>query len=270
VPLWHKSGRAIGVAVGFECTFLELDVLGDALALDVRPFPFRFPVHGELVDDRIRLIEAAEQTLTDKGLIDGTQFVDDIHDLLGVFARGRLSIAMLGSCDGEPWCARAVADDRIGVVATQHGETIRFDPITPTAIVRSMVGLLPPARPGPGRSVTMTTEPPITAGRADDFDTRHYLQPVRPPKDSAGVQRAIIEEIMRRPRTGSGYFTVTVRTRRDAGESPPLTMNWLDTDTGRYVVIPTTGADGRLHITYTPADQARLEQALSHLVHKLT
>jgi len=39
---------------------------------------------------------------------------------------------------------------------------------------------------------------------------------------------------------------------------------------GRYVVIPTTAADGRTHITYTPADQARLEQSLSHLVHALT
>jgi hypothetical protein len=118
----------------------------------------------------------------------------------------------------------------------------------------------------------MTTEPPAAPRRPtqeDDLTGRHYLEAPSVPSDSAGVQRAMIDEIMRRPRIGSGYFAVTVR-GRNSRESTPLTMNWLDTDSGRYVVIPTTSADGRTHITYTPADQARLEQSLSHLVHTLT
>ena len=40
-------------------------------------------------------------------------------------------------------------------------------------------------------------------------------------------------------------------------------MSWLDTDAGRYVVLPTVGPDGRLHVTYAPADQAKLDQSLS-------
>ncbi|HEX4703773.1 MAG TPA: ESX secretion-associated protein EspG [Pseudonocardiaceae bacterium] len=248
-----------------------MDVIGDALELDVRPFPFQFPVHGELVEDRIRLIKAAERTLTAKGLIDGARFVDDVPDLLGVFARGRLAIAMLGSVDGESFYARAVTDDRMAVLATQHGQSVQFDPVTPTSMVRAILSLLPPARPGLGRSVTITTDPPTTARPATDEDLggKHYLQAVRPPQDSAGTQPAMIQEIMRRPRQGSGYFSVTVR-GRNARESTPLTMNWLDTDSGRYVVIPTAAADGRLHVTYTPADQVRLEQSLSRLVHTLT
>jgi hypothetical protein len=260
------------VAGGFECTFLELDVIGEALQLDVRPFPFEFPVHGDLIEDRVRLIRAAERTLTAKGLVNGQRFADGVEDTLGVFARGRLAIAMLGMVAGEPRCARAVTDDRTAVLATQQGQTIRFELITPPSMVRAVLGLLPPAHPGPGQSVTMTTEPAAGSRRStpeDDLTGQHYLQASRVPGDSAGVQRAMIDEIMRRPRIGSGYFTVTVR-GRNARESTPLTMNWLDTDSGRYVVIPTTAADGRTHITYTPADQVRLEQSLSHLVHKLT
>lgn len=259
------------MAGGFECTFLELDVIGDALQLDVRPFPFEFPVHGDLIEDRVRLIQAAERTLTEKGLVNGPRFADVVEDTLGVFARGRLAIAMLGTVAGEPRCARAVTDDRTAVLATQHGQAIRFDPITPPSMVRAVIGLLPPAHPGPGRSVTMTTELPVGARRPtpdDDLTDRGYLQESRVPGDSAGVQRAMIDEIMRRPRIGSGYFVVTVRGRH-ARESTPLTMNWLDTDSGRYVVIPNSAADGRTHITYTPADQARLEQSLSHLVRTL-
>ncbi len=258
------------MAVGFECTFLELDVIGDALQLDVRPFPFDFPVHGDMIEDRVRLIQVAQRTLTAKGLIEGSRFADIVEDTLGVFARGRLAIAVLGTVAGRPTCARAVTDDRTAVLATQHGQTIRFDPITPPSMVRAVLALLPPAHPGPGQSVTMTTEPPAGTWRPtpDDDQTGGYLQSSRAHGDSAGVQRAMIDEIMRRPRIGSGYFAVTVR-GRNGRESTPLTMNWLDTDSGRYVVIPNTAADGRTHITYTPADQARLEQSLSHLVRAL-
>jgi hypothetical protein len=256
------------VAGGFECTFLELDVLGEALQLDVRPFPFEFPVHGDLIEDRIRLIQAAERTLVAKGVINGARLADGVEETLGVFARGRLAIAMLGTADGESRFARAVTDDRLAVLATQHGQMIRFDPITPAAMVGAVLSLLPPARPGPGRSVTITAEPQAPQRprhRDDDLADRSYLQSGRDTGDSSGVQRAMIDDIMRRPRIGSGYFAVTVR-GRNARESAPQTMNWLDTDSGRYVVLPTTAADGRTHITYTPADQARAEQALSHLV----
>jgi hypothetical protein len=258
------------VAGGFECTFLELDVIGEALQLDVRPFPFDFPVHGDLIEDRIRLIGVVERTLTAKGIADGPRFADGVEDLFGVFARGRLAIAMLGTVDGELCCARAVTDDRIGVLATQHGQVIRFTPVTPPSLVRAVLTLLPPAGPGPGRSVTITTEPPAVRRPKQDEDLAgEILVSTGQPHDSAGVHRAVVEEIMRRPRMGSGYFAVTVR-GRNAREGKPTTMNWLDTDSGRYVVIPTTAADGRTHITYTPADQARLEQSLSHLVRTLT
>ncbi len=262
------------MAGGFECTFLELDVIGEALQLDVRPFPFEFPVHGDLIEDRVRLIRAAERTLTAKGLINGPRLADAVEETLGVFARGRLAIAVLGTVDGESRFARAVTDDRLAVLASQHGQFIRFDPITPAAMVRAAVGLLPPARPGPGRSVTMTTEPatprrPPRRSDEDDLGGQSYLQSSRLPGDQSGVQRGMIDEIMRRPRTGSGYFVVTVR-GRNAREGKPVTMNWLDTDSGRYVVIPTTTADGRTHITYTPADQVRVEQTLTNLVRTLT
>ena len=41
---------------------MELDAIGDALQLDVRPFPFQFPVHGELIDERLCITGAAGVT----------------------------------------------------------------------------------------------------------------------------------------------------------------------------------------------------------------
>lgn len=261
----------MSAVAGFDCTFLELDVIGEALGIDVRPFPFDFPYHGDLMEDRIRLARVAEGTLEAKGLIAGNRFAPELTETLGVFARGRLAIAMLGTINGTGCCSRAVTDDRLAVLATQQGQRIRFDQITPASLVRSVIGLLPPTPPGPGRSVTITVEPeqPKRRPSDDDESDRQYLRSSRPAGDSAAVQRGLVDEVMRRPRVGSGYFVVTVR-GRNARESPPLTMNWLDTDSGRYVVIPTTGADGRTHVTYAPADLARLDQSLSHLVRSLT
>ncbi len=262
------------MARGFECTFLELDVIGDALQLDVRPFPFQFPVHGEMVDERIRLIEAAHGTLTDKRLIEGRRFAPEVEDLLGTFARGQIAIALVGTVDGENLCARAVSDGRFGVLAEQRGHAINFDPVTPPSLVRSILGLLPPLKPGPGSSVTITVDQPAPAAavrraKEDDFAAHRYLQGTRQAASSSSAQLNIANDIMRRPRTGSGYFTVTARGRHGR-EGDPLAVTWLDTDAGRYAAIPSTGQDGRLHVTYTPTDLPRLDQTLNRLVQLVT
>lgn len=261
------------MARGFECTFLELDAIGDALQLDVRQFPFQFPVHGEMVEERIRLIKAAHASLVGKGLIEGRRFAPELEEGLTTFARGHVAIALLGSVDGDGLCARAVSDGRFAVLAQQRGQSIHFDQITPASLVRSILGLLPATRPGPGRSVTITVDEPQPAGRHrardDDFGAHRYLEAVRPPSTPEGVQMAIAQDIMRRPRVSSGYFTVTAR-GRNGREGEPATMSWLDTDAGRYAVIPSTGHDGRTHITYTPADLPRLDQTLSRLLQMMT
>ncbi|HEX5494567.1 MAG TPA: ESX secretion-associated protein EspG [Mycobacteriales bacterium] len=252
---------------------MELDASGDALRLDVRPFPFQFPVHGELVEERIRLIQAVHDTLTAKGLIEGRRFAPELEDLVGLFAGGRVAVAVVGNVDGAGLCARAVTDGRSAVLAVECGQAISFESVTPPSMVRSVLGLLPVLRPGPGRSVTVTVDEPVSVGRhrtpEEDLSDRRYLQPVRPKMDSTRVQEAIVDEIMRRPRVGSGYMTVTARSR-NGRESEPVTMSWLDTDAGRYAVLPSVGPDGRLHVTYTPADQSRLDQSLSRLVELMT
>lgn len=47
-------------------------------------------------------------------------------------------------------------------------------------------------------------------------------------------------------------------------------MNWLDTQAGRYAVLNSTDPDGRLQATYTPADLARLDRHLTHVVRSMS
>lgn len=256
------------MAGGFECSMVELDIVGAALGVDVRPFPFQFPVFGDLLSERRRFVELVHRSLTAKGLIDGPSFAPVLAESVSLFGRGRLSIAMLGTAGEHTYCARATSDGRSGVLAVRSGELVRFDPITQDSLVHAVVELLPPLRPGPGGSVTITG-PDGTAPRDrrdnEDFSERSYLRIDHTRTKAGGGQWAAAERIMALPRLGSGYFVVTVR-GRNGRESEPLTMNWLDTEAGRFAVLPSVGPDGRTHVTYTPADLARLDQHLSRLV----
>jgi hypothetical protein len=228
------------VAVGFECTLLELDLAGAALGVDVRQFPLRIPIPA----DRRSMLPAAQESLTARGLTDGSAFAPELRGLIEKFAGGRVAVAVLGRSRDRSHRARAVLGGRVAVVARQRGDVVRFTPVRPESAVREVLSMLPPVRPGPGTSVTVTA--PV------ETPTR-YLQAVRSPVSQA-------DAILRRPRLGSGYVTVT------AGKAEPTTVSWVDTDAGRYAAIP----DDRGNVTYTPAGVRKLEQIVTHLVTRLT
>lgn len=260
--------RGAGVRA-FELSFLELDVLGDALGLNVRPFPFtgRFPVHGELVEDRKRLVGVAAESLAAKGLVGAASFAPEVERLVGLFARGRVSVAMLGTAGQRLYCVRAAVEGSTGVIVRQRGELVLFTPVTPESLAHNVIGLIEPLKPGPGSSVVLTVPdgPATRREDGDDFSGRSYLESVRPTRTSEGAQWAVADQVARRPRLGSGYLTVTER-GRGGRESEPQTMTWVDTDVGRYAILPGRGSDGRRHVTYLPADLGRLEHNLARLV----
>lgn len=258
----HVSGEIV-------CSFAALDVLGEALRINLRRFPFAIPHHGATREDRIRLVEAVHHDIVARGLVRDGEFVPELVEALHVFARGHLMIALIGTAgEAQPTAvAVAVADDRTGVVAEQQGETVVFRLCQPDAIAPGLVRLLPPMRSGPGVSITVTdTSVPVGRRRADeDFSEMTFRTQVKVTGPSPAGQRAAAEEILRRPRLGAGYFLVSARGRHGR-ETELGTINYLDTDVGRYAVIPTTAPDGRLAATYTPADQAALDRHLNRII----
>ncbi|HEX3788241.1 MAG TPA: ESX secretion-associated protein EspG [Pseudonocardiaceae bacterium] len=256
-----------------ELSLLELDLIGEALGLDVRPFPFEFPSHGDLLEDRARLAEVVHGTLGGKGLIEGARFVPELERQIRAFARGRVSVVLVGTAGSRSLLARMSGDDRFAVLAEQRSQMMRFESVNPDNPVRAIVGLVPPMKPASGRSLTITRPAPVTTRprhRRDDEDevfNQGVLQPVRTVQGPSAASQSAVAEIMRRPRMGSGYFTVSVR-QRNGREGEPLTVSWLDTDAGRYVAIPDARPDGSLDVTYTPGDLQLLDQIVNR--HMLT
>jgi hypothetical protein len=257
------------VAEGFSCSLTELDVIGEALRLNVSQFPFTVAVGGTTLEERAALIRRAEHTLTERGLVRGGDLIPAVAESVGLFAVGRWSVAMLGtSGDGtasrRDFCARAGSDGRRGVLAVQRGEHVRFVPVSAPSLVHAVVGLLPPLKPGPGGSVTVAVADLSSGSSGEGFSPHGYMQRVGRGTSPAGSQLAILEAVLRRPRSGAGYFTVTVR-GRNGREGKPVTLTWLDTDAGRFAVVN----DGGRYVTSTPADRSRIEQHLVRLISSL-
>ncbi|WP_433264981.1 ESX secretion-associated protein EspG [Actinosynnema sp. CS-041913] len=236
------------------CSFAELDAIGEALRIDVRRFPFTIGHHGSTRDERLAVVAAVHRDLVARDLVRGDEFAPELVESLRLFAGGRVAVALVGTSGGSAPVALAVADDRNGVLAVRRGESIAFQQRHPDTVVRALVDLLPPVPPGPGSSVTVSaTAPPAD----EDFSEFRFTTRLKP---AARPSRAVVDDILRRPRLGAGYFAVT------SGRTDLGTLNYLDTDVGRYAVIPGADRNGLLSATYTPADQATLTRHLARLV----
>ncbi|MGM1064413.1 ESX secretion-associated protein EspG [Saccharothrix sp. Mg75] len=250
------------------CSCAELDVLGEALRIDVRRFPLAIGHHGASREERVRLVERVGRDLTGRGLVRGGDPVPAFAEVLHLLARGPVSVALVGTAGQARPVGLAVVDDRAGVVVVQRGESVTVRDDRPEAAVRALVGLLPAMRPAPGVPVTVEEAPPARAGEdfSEDFSAVTFTSQVRAAAvRSPAAQRAAAEEVLRRPRLGAGYFAVTGR-GRDGREVELGTVGYLDTDVGRCAVLSDAGADGRLAVTYAPADQAALDRHVLRIV----
>ncbi|MBB5960342.1 hypothetical protein FHS29_006965 [Saccharothrix tamanrassetensis] len=246
------------MATGIVCSFAELDALGEALRINVRRFPFTIGHHGSTREERLAVVAAVHRSLTARDLVRGDEFAPELVEPLRLFAGGRAAVALVGTSGDSRPVALAVRDRRAGVLAVQHGESVEFQPRHPDTVVRALVDLLPAVRPGPGSSVTVTdTSAPIRPVD-EDFSEFRFTTRLKP---AAPSSRAVVEEILRRPRLGAGYFTAVTSNGTDLG-----TVGYLDTDVGRYAVIPGAERNGPPSATYTPADQATLSRRLTRLL----
>ncbi|WP_161784443.1 ESX secretion-associated protein EspG [Actinokineospora spheciospongiae] len=244
-----------------ECSLAELDALGSALDLPVWRFPFTTPVFGGL--GRAELFAAVNTSLSRRGLIHRDRFDPDLEAALRLYATGRVSVAVNGMAGAKQVTALAVLDGTRGVLAVLRDERVAFHPLPAERVARAVVDTVPPLPAGPGTSVTVSDAP------AAQQSPTTVLQRARPPGDRAGHDLHAARRILARPRRGGGAFLISTR-GKPAQPDPSEAISWVDTDVGRYAVTTATGRDGRRHVTYLPADHARLEREIQRTLAEFT
>lgn len=137
--------------VSLECSFVELDAVGEALGITLRRSPFAFPHYGNGID-RTALRAQVAASLAERGLLRDTRFAPELQDTLTLFATGGPAIGVLGLAGEEQLTALGVFGEDRGVVAVRRGEGIRFDIVPREEIVPALVELLPPMPGAPDGS----------------------------------------------------------------------------------------------------------------------
>lgn len=246
----------------FSLSLAAVDVLAQTLDVNLRRFPLEIPSVGETEDDRVRIARAVFTDLAKRGLVRHGELHEDLTMALRALSDFEVAVAAMGTLEkGKRLFARASANRDAGVLAVQEGQQLTVTLIRPTALAMTMVGLLPKVEAGPGQSVTVA-QPAAVGGRGDD---EGGFSSVRGGGRSDPVLR-IAESYLSRPRTGSGFFTVSGRDRHGK-EIKAGSVGWFDTDAGRYLSLTRpVGEDGQIHGTFSPADPARLIQQLGQLI----
>ena len=248
----------------FGLSFAAVDILAEGLQVNCRVYPFTIPSFGEYADDRVRIAEAIKNDLVNRGLADHRRVGPEVTDALRMLTNHHVAVAVMGDVEsGRKIYARAAVAGRKAMVVRQEDQMLKFELVRPEGLARTVAALLPPLKPGPGQSVTITrpVAHPVTA---PDDENLSFRQPVSRAQTTNPAQLRGAEEMLRRKRLGSGHFAVTGRDRGgNTKQAPPL--GWIDTDAGRYLVqnLDRPDVEGG---TFFPADAARITQQLNELL----
>jgi ESX secretion-associated protein EspG len=251
------------MADSYTLSLAAVDILAQTLGVNLRMFPLEIPSVGQYETDRRRIATAVFVDLVKRGLVRRGELDQDLTRALRALSDFQIAVAVMGTPEeGKQLFARASANADTGVLAVQEGQQLTLRLIRPTAVAMTMVGLLPKAEAGPGQSVTLAKPAPV-GGRRDDEDG---YSPMRRAQERVDPAMRIAEGYLTRPRTGSGFFSVTGRDR-NGKEIQAGGVGWFDTDAGRYLSLTRPPSDdGQIYGTFSPADSARLTQQLGQLI----
>lgn len=256
-------------AIG-DLSLPAVDILWEDLKLGNVPFPLEMRGHGDTAEERARIRTAVYSQLERRGLARSGRPAPGLEDTLTLLAAPKVSIDLVALGDfADPAPIRAVvaARGKHAVLAIQRELAINLSGVRDTAIVSSIVDLLPPNRSGPGQSVTLPAsvlspppEPKVGRHRRPEAGAP-VLHTVTPRRDLTGELR-LVDSIMERPTVCAGSIGVVLRDERGKAHRLPG-IGFFDTDQGRYATSVIRGDDGEDWTTLSPADNVRLTHRLA-------
>jgi hypothetical protein len=220
-----------------------VDILWEDLSLGAVPAPFEIPSVGATMDERGAVRRDVWADLTARGLARRGRLEPEVEDRLAVLVRFRSAVSVFGVVDDdEVLRARVSGNERFAVLAVQTAADLYVEVVESHRLIASILGLLPAARPFPGRLVkVLDDEPGFTR---DDEAARRML----------GVKRE-----------RAGYFTAYGLDRRGRTVQS-AELAWTDTVKGRFVSRARIGASGTRFSTHEPGSYPTLVTALRDLV----
>lgn len=219
-----------------------LDFVWESLDAGELPYPLDLRSHGATVDEHRALRHRVFADLRTQRMLDvDGRLSPDVEDWLTLLAHGTQSVDAVFA----DTAALSVGDGTRALLATQDSRGLTLRPIDPTALVSSVVALLPTHPRGTERSITLP---------ASDLST---------PRSS--MDREVLKALAEQPKHRAGQLAANTRTPMGGRRRAPV-LSWFDTSSGRYLTYSKRGRDGTDWITIAPADAATLRHRLTELM----
>lgn len=244
----------------------ELDVLWHDLELGRLPYPLDVPSLGSTMEERARLRLTVLEGLIQRGLAHDRRLLD----LLRLLADHQVAVDAVASMDRRPVRAVAASDGNQAVLAVVDEEQIGIVEVRPTALAKSIVGVLSDGSAGPGSAMSLRLETLAAAVALqdepnenddpwgdEDLDEKQSLQRAGLSKQDASVLSELAEN-----RVAGGQFGVTRRgENRYRNERAGVLINWFDTPNGRYLMVRENG-----WLSLSPTDNERIANRIDSVL----
>jgi hypothetical protein len=244
----------------------ELDVLWHDLDLGRLPYPLDVPSLGSTMEERTRLRLAVLEGLARRDLANDHR----LRNLLRLLAEHEVAVDAVANVEGRPVRAVAASDGDQAVLAIIDEDLIGLVEVRPTALAKSIVGVLTDGSAGPGSALSLRLETLASAVALhdepeesddpwgdEDLDEKQALQRAGLSKQDAAVIGELAEN-----RVAGGQFGVTRRGggRYRANRSEVL-VNWFDTPQGRYLMVRENG-----WLSLSPTDNERIANRIDSVL----
>lgn len=254
---------------------LEYDLLWSGLELGQHRYPVDVGSHGRTMEERATLRATAVTGLTDRGVMVDGKLAMDVEDMLRALDKPRVSIDLFGYARQLIKAVAVTGLNGTSVLVVQEDDQVFLNPIRDTALVGSIVAVLPGIPAGDGQSMSLPLDVLKKASLAptdDDFQD----DPFGDAEDRTDVDNLIRLGVSRPDavhvtelagsRIGGGQFGVSVFSRRP-GVRPTRSssmVTWFDTPRGRYMMF----SDGSW-VSLAPAGSDRIAWRVQQTVQEL-
>lgn len=234
---------------------VEFDVLWESGKLPPRHAALSVPSPGVTHTERARIVEAAWDSLADRGLARGGEAAGSLLSMLEVLANPAVSV------DVWVWADRritglAASTGTEGTLGVIDADQVWLIPARESSLAESAVSVLGEVHAGVGRSVTLAHDVLVAADADAEGDPHALVTALQ----DRGVPLWQAQEVagMLLGTLARGQFGAERRGRDGAVRRAPRVAGFHDTDAGRYLVQLERGPDGQNWCTLTPADNGVL------------
>ncbi|HEY0638412.1 MAG TPA: ESX secretion-associated protein EspG [Pseudonocardiaceae bacterium] len=249
------------MAVEWQLTAVEFDVVWRELGLGDPVYPIDVPSPGPTHQDRARLVGAVLEDLAERGVLDGGELPPALVRTLTSLAGAEVLIDGRVQLRDHLRVAATRAGDEAAMVM-QLGDEVRVRAFDGARLSAALAELLPPVPPAPGHSMSLSyralTEALAELGRGGGlWEFEHSLRT----SGVRGPDARRLAGLVGGEQASGAQFGVTLRGR--GGVHRAGTVSWFATPEGGGVLVQRQGDSD--WVSVVPGDAARLVVRLEEL-----